>query len=292
MRRIAVVVAVWAAIAIAAAIDRAEPDPEARAAQTAVSVTSHSTRESFSAQEPQTASAIEKPARANPPRASDEPVELDGLAVRAFVDRWSQAARTGDARAAYRVYQAESYCASADENERLLRGPSNPPADETRKSIATSTRLRELCVAVNPAEVDERLHFLWLAARSGNANAQIDFYKEGPYGKPYELRADDPDPNVIAWKAQAIDFLKQAAMQNNRDALEFLSIAYFNGTVVPQDFEASLTYDIALARANGKDPDLALLATQLIRQLPETSVARARNAGVALYRQCCSDRSS
>ncbi len=300
MRLIAVFVAVSTAVAIASAIDSARPDANALAARTTRSVTAQSTRDSSGAQEPQPASSIATLVRTDALRAGDAPAELDGLAVRAFVDRWSHAARTGDTRAAYRVYQAEALCARADENERLvrenerlLRGPSSPRDDEARASIAAWARsLRNLCDAVSPAEVDERLHFLLVAAQSGIANAQVDFYIEGPYGKPYELRAEDPDPNVIAWKARAIDFLKQAAMQDNRDALEILSLAYFNGVVVPQDFETSLTYDIALARANHKDPDLALLATQLIKQLPESSVARARTAGEALYRQCCSDRTS
>ena len=293
MRCIAVFVAVSSAIAIAAAIDRPEPDATVIAVPTAQPVASEAPRDPSNAQEPQPASANAMPVHTDPPRTGAAPAELDGLAVRAFVDRWSHAARTGDTRAAYRVYQAEALCARADENERVLRGPSSLRDDETRASIAAWARsLRNLCDAVSPAEVDERLHFLLVAAQSGIADAQIDFYFEGPYGKPYELRAEDPDPNVIAWKARAIDFLKQAAMQNNRDALEFLSLAYFNGVVVPQDFETALTYDIALARANHKDPDLALLATQLIRQLPESSVARARTAGEALYRQCCSDRTS
>lgn len=300
MRRIAVFVAVSSAIAIAAAIDRADPDATVLAVPRARSVASEATRDPSIAQESQPAAANAMPVRTDLPRTADAPAELDGLAVRAFVDRWSQAARTGDTRAAYRVYQAEALCARADEDERLvreservLRVPSSPRDDEAKASIAAGARtLRNLCDAVSPAEVDERLHFLLVAAQSGLADAQIDFYFEGPYGKPYELSAEDPDPNVIAWKARAIDFLKQAAMQNNRDALEFLSLAYFNGVVVPQDFETALTYDIALARANHKDPELALLATQLIRQLPESSVARARTAGEALYRQCCSDRTS
>ncbi len=293
MRRISVIVGASVAITIAVVIDRSESDPKTRTAQIVVSTPRYPPRESFLAQDLQTASAIEKPARLKPPRASDAPVELDGLPVRAFVDRWSHAARTGDPRAAYRVYQAEAFCARADENERSLRGPLTATSDEMRGSIATRTRtLRELCVAVSPAEVDERLHFLLLAARSGNANAQVDFYIEGPYGKPYDLQADDPDPNVIAWKNQAIDFLTQAAMQNNRDALEFLGVAYFNGIVAPQNLEASLAYDIALARANHTDPDLSLLATQLIKQLPESSVSRARTAGEAFFRQCCSDQAS
>ncbi|MGI9024499.1 MAG: hypothetical protein ACR2GP_02780, partial [Burkholderiaceae bacterium] len=288
MTRIAVFVAVSSAIAIAVAIDSTEPDANALGARTARSIASQSTLDTSGTREPQPASAIETPVPTDPLRISDAPAELDGLPVRAFVDRWSHAARTGDTRAAYRVYQAEAYCARTEENERLLRGPSIPREDEARASIAAWARsLRNLCDGVSPAEVDERLHFLLVAAQSGIADAQIDFFIEGPYGKPYELRAEDPDPNVIAWKARAVDFLKQAAMQNNRDALEFLSLAYFNGVVVPQDFETSLTYDIALARANHKDPDLALLATQLIKQLPESSVARARTAGEALYRQCC-----
>lgn len=215
------------------------------------------------------------------------PVDLDGLTVRGFIDRWSSAARTGDAHAAYRLYEAETLCARASENERMLRSRSLSSDDD-----ASNGDLQALCDGVSPKEVEERLVFLTQAARSGNAQAQLDFYEEGPLGKRDDLQADDPDPNVGAWKVQAIAFLKQAAMQNNSDALETLAVAYFNGTVVPQDLETSLTYEIAFARANHKDPELALLATQLIAQLPEAVVARARTAGEALYRRCCSDRGS
>jgi hypothetical protein len=239
-----------------------------------------------------------QPAVVIPPRAelfsaSGAPVDLDGLTVRGFIDRWSRAARIGDADAAYRVYEAEALCARAAENEQMLRTQSLAPDDGLREAIeASNETLAALCNGVSPAEIAERLVFLTQAARSGNAHAQLDFYAEGPSGRLYEWRADERDPNVGTWKSQAIAFLKQAAMQNNRDALEALAVAYFNGVVVPQDFETSLTYEIALARASHKDPELALLATQLIERLPESVVARARDAGEALYQQCCSDRGS
>lgn len=290
MKRIAFgSIAVIAVLAGATVLDRNEVQP-ARPAHLAPM---RATPESVIAPEPQTPSVIATRPRAELLSPRGAPVDLGGLTVRAFIDRWSRAARTGDADAAYRVYSAEALCARAAENEQMLRAQSAAPGDGMRDRIETANEtLRPLCSGVSPAEVDERLVFLTQAARSGNADAQLDFYAEGPLGKLSELRTDDRDLNVDTWKSQAIAFLKQAAMQNNRDALEALAVAYFNGVVVPQDFEASLTYEIALARANHKDPDLALLVTQLVDRLPEPVVARARNAGEALYRQCCSDRNS
>lgn len=275
----------------AIATDRNAPGPAMSGAQSISLRTIVASREPVRKDELKTASSIATRPRTQLLSRSGAPVDLDGLTVQAFIDRWSQSARTGNAKAAYRIYQAEALCARAAENERSLRDDASLGEGAERESIEAHTKaLEELCIGTSPAEADERLQFLTQAARSGDANAQIDFFMEGPYGKPYELQADDPDPNVIAWKVQSLDFLKQAAMQNHRDALEFLSMAYFNGLLVREDLEASLTYEIALARASNKDPDLALLAAQLIRQLPESSVARARVAGETLYRQCCSNR--
>lgn len=293
MRLIAcIAVGIAAAVGSVAALDRRAPESP-RPEPPRVTRATIAAPETAATREPQTQSGIRSPPQAEPSRPGGAPVDLGGLTVRGFIDRWSPAARTGDAHAAYRLYEAEALCARAAENERMLRSRSLSQGDGLRESIEASTEdLQALCDGVSPKEVEERLVFLTQAALSGNVQAQLDFYVEGPLGRHDELRADDPDPNVGTWKSQAIAFLKQAAMQNNRDALEALAVAYFNGIVVPQDFETSLTYEIALARASHKDPELALLATQLTAQLPAAVVARARTAGEALYQQCCSERGS
>lgn len=290
MRLVAyIAVAITAVIVGVSALDRnarLSPRPEPHAARATIGAPDVETTDEWQSQSPVAT-------RAQPELSTlgGVPVDLDGLSVRAFIDRWSPAARTGDANAAYRLYEAEALCARASRNERALRNGDAPTEGSAeRKAIeADTTTLEAVCAGTSPAEADERLQFLTQAARSGNANAQIDYFIEGPYGRPYDVQAEERDPNVVAWKVQAIEFLKQAAMQNNRDALEYLAMAYFKGIVVPEDLETSLTYEIALARASNKDPNLALLATQLVKQLPEASVTRARVKGEALYRQCCSN---
>jgi hypothetical protein len=50
-------------------------------------------------------------------------------------------------------------------------------------------------------------------ADAGSRDAQVDFYMEGPGGKPVDLEARADDLEVQQWKQQAISYLRQAGAQ-------------------------------------------------------------------------------
>ncbi|WP_323122265.1 hypothetical protein [Burkholderia alba] len=197
-------------------------------------------------------------------------VDLGGRTVAQYVARYEGAARLGDPDAAYQVYLAESLCAADSNLRHTMPGDraASPPADTAR-----------LCAGVTPAEVRERLQFLALAARTGRADAQIDFYIEGPdgTGRIPSSGASPDDPDVKRWKDDALDHLKDAAGKCDPLAAGLLATNYQTGKFNAQDPTQAIAFDLlAAAAGNGKWPRERLQArfgTQMTARAFDTAYA-------------------
>jgi len=209
-------------------------------------------------------------------------VDLHGLDVATYIARRNAAARTGDMRAAYDIYQATSLCAAAADPL-----PEFADAADRTHAEAERARVQTLCAGVSAVQLQERMAFLGQAARAGNRDARIDFFMEGPQGRPLDPGTPADDPQLQAWKAQALGFLQQAGAQCDHFALALLANAYDLGQLVPRDPRMTMAYAIASAAARHATLTEQQLRARFGTDLTDADFAAARQAGTQLARQDC-----
>lgn len=209
-------------------------------------------------------------------------VDLHGLDVATYIARRNAAARTGDVRAAYDIYQATSLCAAtADPLPDFAADADRVQAEAERARIQT------LCAGVSAVQLQERMAFLVQAAQAGNRDARIDFFMEGPQGRPLTADAPADDPQLQAWKGQALGYLRQAGAQCDHFALSLLANAYDRGQLVPPDARMTMAYTIAAAAARHVTLSEQQLRTRFGDTLTDADFAAAQQAGAQLARQDC-----
>jgi hypothetical protein len=209
-------------------------------------------------------------------------VDFDGLTALEYIAKWNGQARAGDVEAAYKLYQAESVCANNDD-------PVAEYADTKERDQFLSERktLNKICQGVSPAQVQERLQFLALAARSGKVNAQIDFFMEGSYGRAIDLAENRDDPLVQKWKDDALNGLKSAAAHGEPFALGLLSMSYDTGELVPRDMKLALAYKEAEAEVRNTSIPEAQLRRKFGAQMSESDFDSALQLGKQMANDCC-----
>jgi hypothetical protein len=210
------------------------------------------------------------------------PVDFGGKDAAQYISERAAAARTGDMRAAYEVYQAASACAAAEDPLPEFEKPA-----ERDEFAREQQRVKRLCVNVSPVQRQERMAFLVRAADGGNRDAQVDFFMEGPNGRPADLEANAGDPAIEEWKRQAVDYLKQAGAQCDHFALALLSTAYDAGQVVPRDLKMTMAFAIASAHARSATLTQQQLRERFGEELAPADFAAAMQAGAALARTSC-----
>lgn len=213
------------------------------------------------------------------------PLDLHGQTVAQYIADRIGRARTGDVRAAYEVYQAESLCAAIDE-------PLPEFADDNDRKIVEQQRgkLRALCGSVSAVQMQERMAFLAKAADSGNRDAQIDYFMEGPGGKPIDWAANTDDPQVQNWKAAALRYLQQAGDGCDHFALSLLANVYDAGLMVPHDGRMTMAYSMASAAARNRSLSIEQLKSRFGEELPEADFTAALQMGAHLTQQACPGR--
>jgi hypothetical protein len=230
------------------------------------------------------------PARADfvtPPQAplygrNGRAVDLHGEDVATYIARRNAAARTGDMRAAYDIYQAASVCAAS-----LEPLPEFAVAAERAQAEAERRRVQALCAGVSAVQLQERMAFLARAADAGNRDARIDFFMEGPPGRPADLDAQAGDPQVQAWNQQALGYLQQAGAQCDHFALSLLANAYDLGQLVPRDPRMTMAYAIAAAAARHVTLTEEQLRARFGDEVTGADFAAALQAGSRLAREDC-----
>ncbi|HEX8615759.1 MAG TPA: hypothetical protein VF800_31135 [Telluria sp.] len=209
-------------------------------------------------------------------------IDLGGLNIAQYIGKRIAAARSGDAKAAYDVYQAESVCAANEDPVADYADPAELAAFQAeRKELAA------LCAGISPAQVQERLGFLTLAARSGNKAAQIDVYMEGPYGRSVDLTQNPDDPIVRQWKDEALGYLKQAGDQCDHFALALLSTVYDAGQITTRDMRTSMAYSIAAAIPRQKRLTQDQLRERFGEEMSADEFSGALALGEQLGKQAC-----
>ena len=223
----------------------------------------------------------DRPAHATIYGRNGRPIDFGGLDAAAYIDARSSAARTGDLKAAYQVYQAESACAASDE-------PLPEFLDPTEGEAATRerARVRTLCARVSPMQRQERMRFLQQAADGGNRDAGIDFYMEGPQGRAL-AGADPLDPQVRQWQEQAIGYLKQAGAACDPFALGLLENGYDAGQFGPRDAGQALAYAVAAGAARRKPAADAALRERFGGDMAPADFDAALQRGAQLAGAAC-----
>jgi hypothetical protein len=210
------------------------------------------------------------------------PVDFGGQDAAAYIAERAARARTGDLKAAYQAYQAASGCAAADDPL-----PEFFSEDELKETRRERERMHKLCANVSPAQLQERMRFLGQLADAGQREAMIDFYMEGPGGKPVDLQARADDPEVQQWKQQAVAYLRQAGAQCDQFALGLLSNAYDAGQIVARDPAASMTYTIASNAARHHPLTEQQLRERFGEDLAPAAFDAALQAGTQLAAASC-----
>ena len=203
-------------------------------------------------------------------------VDLDGLDVAQYITQREGAARMGDIKAAYEVYQAEALCANLD-----APLPDMQDAADLAQLTRTRARQRDACASISPAQVQERLHYLKMAADAGNADAQIDFAMEAP------ATLNPDDPAYTQWKQDAVNYLKAAGAHCNAEALGLLSNAYDAGSLAERDPVRAMAYGVAAARAHHLDKTPAQWVQQFGEGLSEAEIDAALKQSGQLANEAC-----
>jgi hypothetical protein len=210
------------------------------------------------------------------------PVDFGGKDAAAYIAERATRARTGDLKAAYEAYQAASGCAAAEDPL-----PEFHSEAEGQAAARERARMRRLCANVSPAQLQERMRFLAQVADAGNRDAQVDFFMEGPGGKPVDLQERADDPEVQQWKQQALGYLRQAGAQCDQFALGLLSNAYDAGQVVGRDPARAMAYAIASSGARRHPLTAQQLRERFGEELAPADFDAAMREGAQLAAASC-----
>lgn len=211
-------------------------------------------------------------------------VDLHGLSAVEFIAQWSSRARTGDAEAAYKVFQAADLCAEAGEPL-----PDTQSNTDRQALLHERDELEHVCANVTPAQIAERMNFLDAAARAGQRDAQVDYYMEGPDGNAVPGSADD-DAAIAQWKIQSLSYLKSAASSGDTFSLGLLANAYDAGLITPPDPKLALAYSVADMLARNVSVTPTALRNRYGSQLPDAEFAAGMQLGQQIAAGCCAGR--
>lgn len=207
-------------------------------------------------------------------------VDLQGLSAADYIAQWSTRARTGDAQAAYNVFQAADICASASEPM-----PPMQSGDDQQAMLKEHAELQRICKNVTPAQIAERMNFLSAAARAGNHDAQVDFYMEGPNGR--QTQAGETDDATTQWKQQSLAYLQAAATSGDTFSLGLLANAYDAGLLSAPDAKLSLAYTVADMMARNVTATPSILHNRFGGQLSDADFNAGMQLGAQIAAQCC-----
>jgi hypothetical protein len=204
-------------------------------------------------------------------------VDLNGQDVAQYIAQRESAARMGDIKAAYEVYQAEALCANLD-----APLPDMQDAADLEQLTRTRARQRASCANISPAQVQERLHYLKMAADAGNADAQVDYAMEAP------ATLNQDDPAYAQWQQDTMHYLKAAGAHCNAEALGLLSNAYDAGSLAERDPVQAMAYGIAAARARRIEKTPAQWVQQFGEGMSEADTNAALKQSAQLASEACS----
>ncbi len=262
---------IWAATkAVTAPMHVTAPPVPLKSANATISVALDASK--TSAPPPATALASDGTARGD-----------EGMAAQ--IDRLAPLTRRGDAEAAYRVYQADALCVSADKMARLIdRGTMKDYPKMMAFVKAQLAETERACSGVTPAELGERFGFLDQAIRAGNRDAMRSYRLDEPTGVDV-YRSDGLDPRAIEWRRNANAYLEILAGEGDRMAWSLLSTDYRFGMITGKDLGASLRYQVAYEAtisAAEKSPSYVVETDRTVAVMPPEEAEAAMAQGHAL----------
>lgn len=162
-----------------------------------------------------------------------------------------------DPGSAYAAYFLISACTMFNSHHDLklydekLHVPRAMTADEQQHMV-------KLCGQMTERERQARLDYLTIAVKAGLPGAAWTFASEGPFGDPSALKTRPDDPLVVAWKAQAVSQLNEAASAGDLATLIVWGMQNLSGSDLT-DKHPELGYSYLLAFGfigadGGKDP--------------------------------------
>ena len=213
--------------------------------------------------------------------------KLDGKTIGQYIAKRLGAARSGDMKAAYEVYKAESVCANRDEPVEDYNS-----AAEREHFLKARDGINQLCKDISLAQIQERLGFLAAAARAGNVEAQVDFYMEGLSKNSIDLLESSADPAAQQWREDALGFLKQAASKCDQFALALLATEFEAGNIVARDKLMAMAYGVAEAISRKIPITQAKLRGRFGDEVPEAELEHALQLGRELTMGSCKPNQS
>lgn len=211
----------------------------------------------------------------------------DGEA-RGVVQRLEPAARAGDSHSALlialKLMDCHEIIAHQDDENSLIADAQRLGGLE--KALQRRSERHADCASLDLQDYEHRGEWLALAASGGNINAQLLYASAADVvlGSP-AMMLKHPE-KVIAYKHQALAYLRNAAANGSVDALSDLAEIHQTGILAPADKSRSYAYYLAAERAQptqSQGRQIALLEGELS--------ASERSAGLSMskeiYDECC-----
>ncbi len=165
-----------------------------------------------------------------------------------------------------------------------------------RTSMPVPSEL-QACESLQQWQKDGRFANLDVALKADVPGSGMAYYREGPRGVSEELARTQPnDPRVVAWKEQAVAYVKRDALRGDVAALAAMADIYANLNdlqITKPDPKEALAWQVAMWQARSqsrpvveeaRERDLARLS----RGMAEADVKAAKARGAEIAAQCCS----
>lgn len=153
-----------------------------------------------------------------------------------------QLAQSGDASAAYQLYEDLSHCLYAKDRQEALE----IAAAEDRASVefVANEQIRDkaLCANLSDEQIATIAQWVTKAARLGHTQAQLEYFAvaTAKFDTPEKIVANFDEIGRI--RAEALDHLMSAVRKGNQTALFTLASYYHAGTLTKPDLVKAYAY--------------------------------------------------
>ena len=224
-------------------------------------------------------------------------VALGTESVAHALDRLGALARSGDAQAAFDVYEMADFCAiPSDVYRSTLRSLPMEVFTEVRATLESDAEDQiRICSGTTPAQLEPRLAYLQIAADRAVPGAAERLLEAGLPGQP--AYNDPNDPIVKEWVQNAVELVRRDAVGGDLDALLLLASLYRSGDLVARNSAEALVYQLAaeelMAAQSQKFTRAELELEQKFTDRHDAAVSidesnAAKSAALDLVARCCS----
>lgn len=173
-----------------------------------------------------------------------------------YADSYSilaEQAESGNAAAAYQLYEDLLRCASLDERKEAMEAVAAESADEVLTSdvVRQLAEDRVICVGLSKEQLASREYWTTKAARLGHVEAQLAYFSVATekFDTPQKLVAGAEE--LVRIKAEALAHMTSAASRGHPTALFNLANIYYDGSWAKRDPVKAYAYMRVLQRRGG-----------------------------------------